>query len=103
LRANYTNTASVEASKLFVVAYRNIFFGDVAVAMIRPVDQNGRKLAPTTLQAVLNCIEVGINNTQIYYQTGVISKCTRKKQHNLAAWGQPYAPNCVKIVRPSTF
>ncbi|KAG9185041.1 hypothetical protein G6011_02988 [Alternaria panax] len=70
--------------------------------MARPVDQNGRKLAPTTLQAVLNRIEVGVNDTQIYYQTGVNPKCTRKKRRNLEAWGQPYAPNCVKIGRPST-
>ena len=70
--------------------------------MTRPVDQNSRKLAPTTLQAVLDRVEVGVNDTQIYYQNGVDSKCTRKKRRNLEAWGQPYAPNCVKTGRPST-
>ena len=67
--------------------------------MTRPT---GHKLAPTTLQAVLDRINNGANNTQIQLQTGVARECTAKKRLNLQQWGQPYAPTCVKIGRPST-
>ncbi|KAH6612996.1 hypothetical protein C7974DRAFT_418100 [Boeremia exigua] len=67
--------------------------------MARPT---GHKLAPTTLQAVLDRIDAGVNDTQIYRQTGVTPNCTRRKRLNLSQWGQPYAPATVKVGRPTT-
>lgn len=91
-----------EDQLLPVIAYRSRSFGVLAVPMSRPVDYNGRKLAASTLQAVLNRLDHGVNDTQIYLQTGVTQTCTRKKRRNLESWGQPYAPRCVKLGRPST-
>jgi hypothetical protein len=83
------------------VAYCGLLFGVVAVAMTRSVDYISRKLAPSTLQAVLNRVDHRVNDTQIYYQTSVTKTCTRQKRRNLESWGQPYAPKCVKLGRPS--
>jgi transposase len=71
----------------------------LTLIMTRPT---GHKLAPTTLQAVLNRIDAGVNNPKIYEQTGVSQRCTAKIRVNLQQWGQPYAPPCVKRGRPST-
>jgi uncharacterized protein (DUF849 family) len=60
------------------------------------------RLAPTTLQAVLDRIAAGVNDTQIFVQTGVARSCTAKKRHNLSQWGHPYAPVTVKVGRLST-
>ena len=62
----------------------------------------GHKLAPTTLQAVLDRINAGVNDTKIHEQTGVSRDCLAKKRLNLSQWGQPYAPATVKVGRPST-
>ena len=66
--------------------------------MTRP---DGRKLGPQVLEAVLDRIKAGSNNTQIYYETGVDPKCTLWKRRNLAYWGQPYPPVCRKMGRQS--
>jgi transposase len=88
-----------EVVNLLAIINRSRFLGVVVVAMTRPV---GHKLAPTTLQAVLDRIHAGFNNSQIYRQTGVSQRCTAKKRRSLEHWDQPYAPTCVKIGRPST-
>ena len=67
--------------------------------MFRPT---GGKLAPSTLQAVLDRIDAGLTNTQILLQTGVSRDCTARRRHNLQQWGYPYAPPCVVRGRPST-
>lgn len=65
--------------------------------MIRPT---GRRLAPSTLQALLDRIRAGVNSTQIQYQTGVAATTTLRVKLALAYWGEPYAPACVKRGRP---
>ncbi|KAF3037907.1 hypothetical protein E8E12_000056, partial [Didymella heteroderae] len=60
--------------------------------MSRPVDYNGRKLAPSTLRAVVDRIEHGVSNKAIHRQTGVVVKSTKKFRRNLEVWGQPHAP-----------
>ena len=67
--------------------------------MIRPARN---KLEPLILQAVLDRIAAGVSDAQIHTQTGVARDCTALKRVNLAQWGQPYAPACVKLGRPST-
>lgn len=67
--------------------------------MTRPT---GHKLAPTTLQSVLDRINGGVNNSKIYEQTGVTRCCTRQIRRSLAQFGQPYPPVCVKRGRPAT-
>ena len=63
---------------------------------------DGRRLPRSTLAAMLHRIDGGVNNTQIYNQTGVTQRCTAKKRQNLQAWGQLYAPATVKVRRLST-
>ena len=70
--------------------------------MSRPVDFNGCKLAPPTLQAIIDRVEAGISDKAIRRQTGVVPDLTRKYRRNLETRGQPYAPKCVKLGRPST-
>ena len=70
--------------------------------MSRPVDYNGRKLAPSTLCAVIDRIKAGVLDKAIHRQTGVVERSTRKYRRNLEAWGQPHAPKCVNLGRPST-
>jgi len=70
--------------------------------MSRPVDYNGRKLAHSTLRAVIDRIEHGKSDKAIQRQTGVVANTTRKFRRNLEAWGQPHAPKCVNLGRPST-
>lgn len=69
--------------------------------MPRPTDQpTGHKLAPTTLQAVLNRIDGGLNNSQIERETGVMRRHVARFRRNIQYWGQPYPPECVKLGRP---
>jgi transposase len=70
--------------------------------MSRPVDYNGRKLAHSTLRAVIDRIEHGASDKAIQRQTGVAAHTSRKYRRNLEAWGQPHAPRCVDLGRPST-
>lgn len=70
--------------------------------MSRPVDYNGRKLAHSTLRAVIDRIEHGESDKAIQRQTGVVVNTTRKYRRNLEAWHQPHAPRCVDLGRPST-
>jgi transposase len=67
--------------------------------MFRPC---GYKLAPSTLQAVIDRIDAGLNDTQIHAQTGVSRGCTARKRRNIQQWGHPYAPPCVTRGRPAT-
>ena len=70
--------------------------------MSRPVDYNGRKLASSTLRAVIDQIEHGETDKAIQRQTSVAVNSTRKYRRNLEAWSQPHAPRCVDLGRPST-
>ena len=99
IKSNYRYPLSIKVFKLLETIYRSSFLGFVAGTMARPT---GHKLAPTTLQAVLDRINTGVNDTQIYRRTGVTPICTRKLRLNLSQWGQPYAPATVKVGRPST-
>jgi hypothetical protein len=51
---------------LLGIAYHDRLFGVAAVTMSRSVDFNGRKLASSTLQAVLDRVDAGVNDSQIY-------------------------------------
>jgi transposase len=67
--------------------------------MIRP---SRSKLEPHVLEAVLLRIAAGHTNTQIFTETGVWGASIRSKRRSLAYWGQPYAPACIKLGRPTT-
>ena len=51
-------------------------FGVAAVTISRSVDFNGRKLALSTLQAVLDCVNASINNSQIPVGSAELSTVT---------------------------
>jgi transposase len=57
---------------------------------------SGRRLQPTVLQAVIDRIEAGQNNTQIQNETGVWRKTTARIRLSLEYWNQPYPPPCVR-------
>jgi transposase len=67
--------------------------------MLRPAHN---KLEPAVLEAVLDRIAAGVSVKQTYTETGVWAQCIRSKRRNMAHWGQPYAPACVKLGRPRT-
>ena len=69
--------------------------------MSHPLGFQGHELGPSTLQTVLDRIQIGVNDTQIWRQTGVARMSTRIYRRNLVAWGQPHAPWCVKTGRPT--
>jgi hypothetical protein len=71
--------------------------------MPRPASQpTGHKLASTTLQSVVDRIDAGLNNSQIYRETGVMRRHIARFRQNLKYWSQPYPSECVKIGRLST-
>ena len=66
--------------------------------MLRP---SRNRLEPPVLEAVLDRIAAGVNISQIYTETGVWRSCIRQKRRNMVYWGQPYAPACRKLGRPT--
>lgn len=62
----------------------------------------GHRLKGNVLQAVLDRIEAGKSNTEIFEVTGVWPETTRKMRLSLEYWGAPYPPidTCVKHGRP---
>lgn len=61
----------------------------------------GRRLQPTVLQAVLDHIAAGENDSEISRATGVTRKVIIKLRMSLEYWGTPYPPRCVRLGRPT--
>jgi transposase len=62
----------------------------------------GHRLQPVLLQAVIDHIAAGENNTEVHRATGVGRPCIRKIRLSLEYWGTPYPPRTVRLGRPST-